>query len=336
MSASEKPFKRHDIIYVAGHRGLAGSAIARALKRAGYTNVIGETHQRLDLTQARAVDRYFDESRPKVVILAAARVGGIIANSEYPAEFIRDNLLVQLSVIDAAHRYGASKLIFLGSSCIYPKFAAQPMREEYLLSGALEPTNDAYAIAKLAGIKMCQAYRRQYGFDAVSVLPTNLYGPHDNFSERTSHVIPGLIRRMHDAKQNGAREFGVWGTGTPRREFLHSDDFGEAILTIMEKYSSEDPINIGYGEDITIAELAQTLRDVTGLPAGIQFDTSKPDGTPRKLLDVSRIQALGWRPKIGLAEGLTDTYRWYCENALGTSYIHPGARTHPRAAISLS
>lgn len=336
MNDSSRSFSRYDTIYVAGHRGLAGSAICRALKRAGYANVIGESHARLDLTQARAVDRYFDEARPKVVVLAAARVGGIIANSEHPAEFIRDNLLVQMSVIDAAYRYGAAKLVFLGSSCIYPKFAAQPMREEYLFTGALEPTNDAYAIAKLAGIKMCQAYRSQYGFDAISVLPTNLYGPNDNFSERTSHVIPGLIRRMHDAKLNGDSEFRVWGSGTPRREFLHVDDFASAIVTVMERYSSPEPINIGSGEDVTIAELAHTLRAVTDLAAEIRFDTSKPDGTPRKLLEVSRIRALGWQPKVDLAEGLADTYRWFCEHHLApTGNWRFAMGKHP-AEISLS
>ncbi len=334
MSDSARPFSRYDTIYVAGHRGLAGSAICRALKRAGYANVIGETHARLDLTLARAVDRYFDEARPRVVVLAAARVGGIVANSEFPAEFIRDNLLVQTSVIDAAYRYGTSKLVFLGSSCIYPKFAPQPMREEYLFSGSLEPTNDAYAVAKLAGIKMCQAYRRQYGFDAISVLPTNLYGPHDNFSERTSHVIPGLIRRMHDAKQNGDREFRVWGSGTPRREFLHVDDFATAIVKVMERYSSEEPINIGSGEDVTISELAHALRSVTALPAEIRFDTSVPDGPPRKLLEVSRIKALGWEPRISLEEGLADTYRWFCEHHLAPATI-PRIPRH-RAEISLS
>jgi GDP-L-fucose synthase len=325
---------RHDIIYVAGHRGLAGSAIYRALKRAGYTNVIGETHQRLDLTQARAVERFFDESQPKVVILAAARVGGIVANAESPADFIRDNLLIQTSVIDAAYRFGAAKLVFLASSCIYPKLAPQPMREEYLFTGALEPTNDAYAVAKLAGIKMCQAYRRQHGFDAVSVLPTNLYGPHDNFSERESHVIPGLIRRMHDAKMNGAHEFEVWGSGAPRREFLHADDLASAVVTVMERYSGEAPINIGTGTDLTIAELAYMVRDVVGLAAGLRFDTRKPDGTPRKLLDVSRVRSLGWAPKIGLAEGLADSYRWYCEHELSPSTILQ-LRQHGRE-ISLS
>lgn len=328
MSVQSRPVKRHDLIYVAGHRGLAGSAICRALKRAGYTNVIGETHQRLDLTQSRAVDRFFDQSRPAVVILAAARVGGIIANSEAPADFIRDNLLIQTSVIDAAQRFGASKLVFLASSCIYPKLAPQPLREEYLFTGALEPTNDAYAVAKLAGIKMCEAYRRQYGFDAVSVLPTNLYGPNDNFSERGSHVIPGLIRRMHDAKESGAREFSVWGSGAPRREFLHADDFAAAIVRVMEAYSEVAPINIGSGEDVSIAELAREIRNVVGLPADLSFDTSKPDGTPRKLLEVSRIRALGWAPKVVLADGLAETYRWFCENHLSPSVLlhHPVTR----------
>ncbi len=318
---------RRALVYVAGHTGLAGSAISRALRSAGYPNVIGETHRRLDLTQARAVDRFFDDSHPDVVILAAARVGGIVANSERPADFIRDNLLIQTNVIDAAHRYGASKLVFLGSSCIYPRLAPQPMREKYLLTGALEPTNDAYAIAKLAGIKMCQAYRTQFGFDAVSVLPTNLYGPNDNFDERGSHVIPGLIRRMHDAKQSGAREFDVWGSGDPRREFLHADDFAAAIVTVVERYSSPDPVNIGSGEDISIRELAQAVREIVGLAAQLRFDTSKPDGTPRKLLEVSKLKALGWYPKVPLAEGLAETYRWFCEHGPRGAYFQrpPGA-----------
>jgi GDP-L-fucose synthase len=321
MSGISRPLSRHDIVYVAGHRGLAGSAIHRALKRAGYTNVVGESHGRLDLTQPRAVDRFFDEARPDVVILAAARVGGILANAEAPADFIRENLQIQTNVIDTAHRHGVAKLVFLGSSCIYPKLAPQPLREEYLLTGPLEATNDAYAMAKLAGIKMCEAYRRQYGFDAVSVLPTNLYGPHDNFSERGSHVIPGLIRRMHDAKEEGAREFSIWGSGTPRREFLHVDDFAAAVVTVMEKYSDDSPINIGSGEDLTIAELADQVREVVGLPAELKFDPSKPDGTPRKLLEVSRIKALGWAPRIELADGLADTYRWFCEHQLSPSSI---------------
>lgn len=309
------PLDRRALIYVAGHTGLAGSAITRALKRAGYANVIGETHRRLDLTQARAVDRFFDDARPQIVILAAARVGGILANATQPADFIRDNLLIQTSVIDAAHRSGVAKFVFLGSSCIYPRDAAQPMREEFLFGGALEPTNSPYAVAKLAGIEMCRAYRRQYGFDAVSVLPTNLYGPHDNFSEEGSHVIPGLIRRMHDAKQRGDREFPVWGSGMPRREFLHADDFADAVVTVLDKYSAPEPINIGVGEDVSIAEVARMVREVSGLGAELTFDTSKPDGMPRKLLEVSRIRALGWAPKIDLARGLEQTYRWFRENA---------------------
>jgi GDP-L-fucose synthase len=322
MKGDAMRFSRHDVIYVAGHRGLAGSAIYRALKRAGYVHVVGETHNRLDLTQVRAVDRYFDEARPSVVILAAAKVGGIVANAESPADFIRDNLLIQTSVIDSAYRFGVSKLVFLGSSCIYPKLAEQPMREEYLLTGALEPTNDAYAIAKLAGIKMCQAYRSQYGFDAVSVLPTNLYGPNDHFSERDSHVIPGLIRRMHDAKRSGASEFHVWGSGTPRREFLHADDFAAAVVRVMERYSSGDPVNIGCGEDLTVAELAGIVREAVGLSAELRFDTSKPDGTPRKLLDVSRLKSLGWQQTIPLERGIADAYRWFLEN----STMQPGVR----------
>ncbi len=310
---------RHGIVYVAGHTGLAGSAITRALKRQGYTNVVGEPHYRLDLTQSRAVDRFFDEARPSAVILAAGRVGGIIANSERPAEFIRDNLQIQTHVIDAAHRFGARKLVFLGSSGIYPRLAPQPMREEYLLTGALEPTNDAYAVAKLAGIKMCQAYRRQYHFDAVSVLPSNLYGPNDNYHARESHVIPGLIRRMHEARLQKAQQFEVWGTGAPRREFLHSDDFADAIVTVLENYSDDLPINIGAGDDVTIAELAAIVRRVVGLEAPISFDAQKPDGTPRKLLDVARIRALGWQPKIPLEQGLADTYRAFLDRPLSYS-----------------
>jgi len=305
----------HEIVYVAGHTGLAGSAIMRALKRRGYTNVVGESHYRLDLTQSRAVDRFFDDARPSAVILAAARVGGIIANSERPAEFIRDNLQIQTNVIDAAHRFGVRKLVFLGSSCIYPRLAPQPMREEYLLSGPLEPTNDAYAVAKLAGIKMCQAFRRQYSFDAVSVLPSNLYGPGDNFHARDSHVIPGLIRRMHEARLQKAPQFDVWGTGEPRREFLHADDFAEAVATVLEQYSDEQPINIGAGTDLTIAELAAIVKRVVRLDAPISFDAGKPDGTPRKLLDVSRIRALGWLPQISLEQGIADTYRAFLDRS---------------------
>ena len=317
MSSPVSPVVRQrerEIVYVAGHAGLAGSAIMRALKRSGYTQVIGESHRRLDLTFARSVDRFLDEARPSILILAAARVGGIIANDTRPAEFIRDNILIQTNVIDAAYRYNVSKLVFLGSSCIYPRLAPQPLREEYLMSGPLESTNEAYAIAKLAGLKMCEAYRRQYGFDAVGVLPSNLYGPHDNFSVADSHVIPGLMRRMHDAKLTGAREFKVWGSGKPLREFLHADDFADAVVTVLEQYSAAQPINIGAGVDISIAELADLLREIVGLDAELVFDASKPDGTPRKLLDIGRIQALGWQPRIALRAGLTETYRWFCEH----------------------
>jgi GDP-L-fucose synthase len=304
---------RAGIVYVAGHTGLAGSAIHRALKRHGYANVVTEPHYRLDLTQARAVDRFFDDARPTEVILAAALVGGILANSSRPADFIRNNLQIQTNVIDAAFRFGARKLVFLGSSCIYPRLAPQPLREEYLLTGELEPTNEAYAIAKLAGIKMCQAYRRQFSFNAVSVLPTNLYGPNDNYDENASHVIPGLIRRMHDAKVCKAESFEVWGTGTPRREFLHADDFAEAIITVLEGYSAEAPINIGSGEDVTIAEIAELVRLAVGFEGRVVFDPARPDGTPRKLLDVTKIRALGWQPKIALPQGLADTYQKFLE-----------------------
>ncbi len=302
-----------EVIYVAGHLGLAGSAIVRALRRRGYHNLVTATRREVDLTVGRAVDRFFDAVRPNVVIIAAAKVGGIMANKTKPAEFIRENLLIQTHVIDCAYRYGARKLVFLGSSCIYPRLAPQPMREEHLLTGPPEPTNDAYALAKLAGIKMCQSYRAQYGFDAVSVLPTNLYGPNDNFSTTDSHVLPGLIRRMHDAKVAGARDFVVWGSGRPRREFLHSDDFGEAIVTVAERYSDSAPLNIGTGEDIVIADLAALVKDAVGFTGELRFDDSKPDGMPRKLLDVSRVFALGWRPRIALRDGVPAVYRWFCD-----------------------
>jgi GDP-L-fucose synthase len=313
MNATE--ISKHSVVYLAGHAGLAGSAIHRAMQRQGYRNIVTAARGQVDLSVGRAVDRFFDAARPEIVILAAAKVGGILANNSQPADFIRENLLIQTHVIDCAYRYGTRKLVFLGSSCIYPKLAPQPMREEYLLSGPLEPTNDAYAVAKLAGIKMCQAYRSQYGFDAISVLPTNLYGPNDNFSPIDSHVLPGLMRRMHDAKRSGAKEFSVWGTGTPRREFLHADDFGAAVVTVLENYSAPGPINIGSGTDISIAELAGIVSKAVGLSAEIRFDTSKPDGTPQKLLDVRKIRELGWQPRIALEDGIPAVYRWYMENA---------------------
>ena len=301
-------------IYVAGHRGLVGSAIMRRLRAEGYTKLVTRTRQELDLRDQAAVYRFFEEEQPEYVFLAAAKVGGILANSTYPADFIRDNLLIQTNVIDAAYRYGVKKLLFLGSSCIYPKYAPQPMKEEYLLTGLLEPTNEPYAVAKIAGIKMAQAYRRQYGFNAISLMPTNLYGPGDNFDLETSHVIPALIRKFHEGKVQGKPHVVVWGTGNPRREFLHVDDLADAAVFLMRHYDSDDIINVGVGEDISIRELAELIRDVVGYQGEIVFDSSKPDGTPRKLLDVSRLHALGWRARIPLREGLEQTYQWYIEH----------------------
>lgn len=301
-------------IYVAGHRGLVGSALVRRLQAGGFQNLLLRTREELDLTNPFQVEQFFMEERPEYVFLAAAKVGGILANSTYPADFIRINLQIQLNVIDAAFRYGVKKLLFLGSSCIYPKYAPQPMKEEYLLTGPLEPTNEAYAVAKIAGIKMCQAYRQQYGFNAISLMPTNLYGPGDNFDLETSHVIPALIRKFHEAKVAGRGEVVVWGTGKPRREFLYVDDLADAALFLMEKYEDGEIINVGVGEDIAISELAELIAEVVGFNGEIIYDTSKPDGTPRKLLDVSRLFALGWRPKTPLREGLIATYRWFLEN----------------------
>ena len=298
-------------VYVAGHRGLVGSAVVRALKRRGYRNVLTASRMELDLTREQAVDRFFDVARPEVVILCAAKVGGILANSTRPAEFIRDNLLIQTLVIDAAFRYEVRKLVFLGSSCIYPRLAPQPIAETSLLSGPLEPTNEPYAIAKIAGLKMCQAYRRQYGFDAIVAMPTNLYGENDDFSERDSHVLAALIARFHEAKQSGADSVKVWGSGEPRREFLHADDCGDAVVHLLEHYSDAEPVNVGCGEDVSIAELARLIARVVGFTGRIEFDRSMPDGTPRKLLDVTRLTALGWRPRVPLALGIEATWRWY-------------------------
>jgi GDP-L-fucose synthase len=298
-------------IYVAGHRGLVGSAILRRLQAEGYQNLVLRTRKELDLTDQRAVYRFFEEERPEYVFLAAAKVGGILANATYPADFIRENLLIQTNVIDAAYCYGVKKLLFLGSSCIYPKYAPQPMKEEYLLTGPLEPTNEAYAVAKIAGIKMVQAYRRQYGFNGISLMPTNLYGPGDNFDLETSHVIPALLRKFHEAKVSGRWEVVVWGTGTPRREFLHVDDLADAALFLMRHYDGEEIVNVGVGEDISIRELAELIAKVVGFRGEIVYDTSKPDGTPRKLLDVSRLFSMGWRPRIPLEEGLRQTYAWF-------------------------
>ena len=301
-------------IYVAGHRGLVGGAIVRRLAQAGCESVLTRTRAELDLTDQRAVDGFFAEERPEFVMLAAAKVGGIHANNTYPADFIRDNLLIQNNVIDAAYRHGTAKLVFLGSSCIYPKFAPQPMKEEYLLTGELEPTNEWYAIAKIAGIKLCQAYRRQYGFNAISMMPTNLYGPGDNFNLQNSHVLPALIRKFHEAREAGAPTVTVWGTGKPRREFLHVDDLADACVHLMLHYDEEQLINVGVGTDVSIGELAALVREVVGFEGEIVYDTSKPDGTPRKLLDVSRLHALGWHASTPLGEGIASTYEWFLQH----------------------
>jgi GDP-L-fucose synthase len=302
----------HDTkIYVAGHRGLVGSAIVRGLKAQGYSKLLLRTHHELDLTDQASVVKFFQKERPEAVIMAAARVGGINANNTRPAEFIRDNLLIQDNVIDAAYQAGVAKFVFLGSSCIYPKLAPQPIREDSLLTGPLEPTNEWYAIAKIAGVKMCQAYRRQYGFNAISLMPTNLYGPGDNFDLQNSHVLPALIRRFHEAKLRGDGSLTVWGTGTPRREFLHVDDLADAVIYLLKTYDDEAIVNIGWGEDVTIRELAEIVASVAGFRGRLEFDASKPDGTPRKLLDTSRLTALGWTPKIKLKAGIEDTYAWF-------------------------
>jgi len=354
---------KDDKIYVAGHRGLVGSAIMRVLEKNGFQNIVYRTHHDLDLTDQPAVTGFFKKERPDYVFLAAAKVGGIHANDTYPAEFIRSNLMVQSNVIHAAHEHGTKKLLFLGSSCIYPKLAPQPMKEGYLLTGPLEPTNEWYAIAKIAGIKMCQAYRRQYGFNAISIMPTNLYGPGDNFDLEDSHVLAALLRKLHLArlaeegkwdeidddesllgtipddiraslfaisKHNGHKPIPpnpyplipdptaeplvrLWGTGKPRREFLHVDDLAEAALFLMENYDEPEIINVGAGKDISIKELAGLIKEIIGCKAEIGFDSSKPDGTPRKLLDISKIEKLGWKPKISLREGIESMYRWFVE-----------------------
>jgi len=301
-------------IFVAGHRGLVGSALVRALQKRGHSHLLLRGHDELDLTDQQSVNRFFESERPQVVILAAARVGGIHANNSRPALFIRDNLLIQDHVIDAAYRSGVAKLVFLGSSCIYPKLAPQPIKEEYLLTGPLEPTNEWYAIAKIAGVKMCQAYRREYGFNAISLMPTNLYGPGDNFDRENSHVLPALIRRFHEAKLRGDPSVTVWGSGTPRREFLHVDDLADAILYLLHVYDAEPIVNIGWGEDVTIRELAELVMSVVGYSGRLIFDTTKPDGAPRKLLDVARLTELGWRPRIALENGVAETYEWFKEH----------------------
>jgi GDP-L-fucose synthase len=300
-------------IYVAGHRGLVGSAVVRRLRDEGFTDILTATREQLDLRDQAAVNYWFRAHRPEYVFLVAGTVGGILANSTRPAEFIYDNLMIHATVVQAAHLFGVRKLLYLGSSCIYPRACPQPIKEEYLLSGYLEPTNEPYAIAKIAGIKLCQSYRRQYGSPFISAMPTNLYGPQDNFDLQSSHVLPAIIRKFHDARLRGDRQVVIWGTGSPRREFLHVDDLADACLFLMRHYDEADHINVGTGVDLTIRELAETVRDIVHTEAELVFDTSKPDGTPRKLLDVSRLHALGWRHRYYLRAGIEQTYAWYLQ-----------------------
>jgi GDP-L-fucose synthase len=302
-------------IWVAGHRGMVGGALVRRLEREDC-EVLTVTRQECDLKRQEQVERWMGEARPQAVVVAAAKVGGILANDSYPAEFLYDNLMIEANLIHTAQRVGVEKLLFLGSSCIYPKFAPQPMSEDCLLTGPLEPTNEWYAIAKIAGIKLCQAYRRQHGCDFISAMPTNLYGPGDNFDLMSSHVVPALIAKMHHARRSGAAEVEIWGTGTPRREFLHVDDLADACIHLLRVYSAEEHVNIGCGEDLTIGELAETVRRVVGFEGQLRYDPERPDGTPRKLLDTARLSALGWQPRIGLEEGLAGAYRWYLERVV--------------------
>jgi GDP-L-fucose synthase len=305
------PISASSRIFVAGHRGLVGSALVRRLKAAGHENLLLRTRAELDLTEQSQVSHFFDAERPDAVLMAAARVGGIYANNAQPARFIRDNLLIQDNVIDSAYRSGVAKFVFLGSSCIYPRLAPQPIKEEYLLTGPLEPTNEWYAVAKIAGVKMCQAFRREFGFKAISLMPTNLYGPGDNFDLESSHVLPALIRRVHEAKMRGEASVTVWGTGAPRREFLHVDDLADAVVYLLHAYDDEPIVNVGWGKDVTIRELAELIVSAVDYKGRLVFDSSKPDGAPRKLLDTSRLAALGWYPKISLAQGIESTYAWF-------------------------
>lgn len=308
--------KKNSKIYVAGHKGLVGSAIVRKLKEKEYTNIIGKTHSDLDLTNSVEVEEFFKTEKPEYVFLAAAKVGGILANSTYPADFIYENLQIQNNVIGMAYKYKVKKLMFLGSSCIYPKMCPQPIKEEYLLSGYLEKTNEAYALAKISGLKMCQFFNKQYGTNYISVMPTNLYGPYDNFHIENSHVVPALIRRFYEAKENNASEVPVWGSGTPLREFLYSEDMADACIYLMEIYEGNDFFNIGTGKEITIRGLAELIKETIGYEGGLVFDSSKPDGTPRKLLDVSKLGKLGWTYKTDLKCGIQKTYNWFKDNCI--------------------
>ena len=301
-------------IYVAGHRGLVGSAIVRNLEAKGYKNIIFRTHKELDLTNQEAVRRFFEEEKPEYVFLAAAKVGGIHANNTYPADFIYENLMIQNNVIKAAHDFEVKKLLFLGSTCIYPKMAPQPIKEEYLLTGSLEETNEAYAVAKIAGLEMCKFFKRQYGDNFISCMPTNLYGPNDNFDLKNSHVLPALIRKFHEAKVNNSAAVEVWGTGTPLREFLYVDDMADACVFLMENYDGEQHVNIGTGEEVSIRELAETVKEVVGFDGELVFNTEMPDGTPRKLTTVDKLHGLGWKHKVSLDKGIRLAYNWFLEN----------------------
>ncbi len=308
-------------IFIAGHRGLVGSAMQRKLEEKGYRNLVVRSHAELDLTRQEAVEAFFDKERPEYVFLAAARVGGILANSTYKAEFIYDNIMIAANIVQASYQYGVKKLLNLGSSCIYPKYAPQPLKEDYLLSGKLEPTNEPYAIAKIAAIKLCRYYNEQYGTNFISVMPTNLFGPNDNFDLETSHVLPALIRKFHDAKVEEKGQVVLWGTGTPRREFLYVDDLADACIHLMQNFDARDIgefVNIGTGEDITIKELAELIASIVGFKGDIVWDRDKPDGTPQKLLDVSRINKMGWKAKTGLKQGIIQTYQWYKESQEGS------------------
>lgn len=309
------PLEKNAKIYVAGHRGMVGSSIVRALQNQGYQQIIGKTSAELDLKNQQAVYDFFEKEKPEYVFLAAAKVGGIVANNTYRADFLFENLAIQNNIIHASYVHKVKKLMFLGSSCIYPKLAPQPLKETYLLTGPLEPTNEPYAIAKIAGIKMCEAYRDQYGCDFISVMPTNLYGPNDNYSLENSHVLPAMIRKFHEAKANNQPEITLWGTGTPMREFLHADDLASACLFLMESYSDKELVNVGTGEDVTIKELAQIVKEIVDYKGAIVWDTNRPDGTPRKLMDVSKLHALGWKHSIDLKEGIQLAYQDFLENA---------------------